>query len=90
MKILLLWPLVKTTNHLDFSKTKIVKNVIIPHYSLEYFENFQSWPNFGIKILFNWNSCIKIIDLLDTYQRPLKFLYNKSNLLFKLEYVKTS
>jgi hypothetical protein len=60
--------LVKTTNHLDFSKTKIVMNVIIPHYFLEYFENLQLWPNFGIKILFNGNSCIKIIDLLDTYQ----------------------
>jgi hypothetical protein len=61
-------PLVKTTNHLDFSKTKIANNVINPHYFLECFENLQFWPNFGIRILFNGNSCIKIIDLLNTYQ----------------------
>jgi RNA-binding protein YlmH len=31
--------LVKTINHLDFSKTKKTKNVIIPHYFLECLKN---------------------------------------------------
>ncbi len=55
-----------------------------PTFFFECFKNLQFWPNFSIKILLNGNSCIKVIDLLDTYQtyflRPLRFLYNKSNL----------
>jgi hypothetical protein len=53
---------------------------------LECSEKLQFWPNFNIKILLNWNSCIKIVYLLNKYQtyflRPLKLLYNKSNLPF--------
>jgi hypothetical protein len=69
-------------------------DVIIPHYFLEYFKNLQFWPNFNIIILFNGNSCRKIIDSLNTYQtyflRPLRFLYNKSNLPLGSKYVKAS
>jgi hypothetical protein len=65
---IIIMALVKTTNHLDFSNTKIPNNVIIPHYFLACFENLQFWPNFNIKMLLNGNSCIKIINLLNTYQ----------------------
>jgi len=42
----------------------------------------------------NGNSCIKIIDLIDIYQtcflRPLRFVYNKSNLPLGSKYIKAS
>jgi len=58
------------------------------------FQKPSIMANFNIKILLNGNLCIKIIDLIDTYQnyflRSLRFIYKSSHLPLGSKYVKAS